>query len=183
MRDRQSIIGFTEAELGFFVAILLFAFLVEHRAYINAKPPPQNVSLESDKSHARIKELESLLSHSLKRRSELASQNKDLLKEIKELTGVRSHQKPSCTEKRLEKGFLFDVTVEGANSFVIGDKLTDLDGLLNSVESRLENADREGCVESIRVFYSDKVSTPESLAARKALQRRFYITEPGREED
>jgi len=200
MSDRQSIIGFTEAELGFFVAILLFAFVFEHRVNTD-KPKPQptvqsvekaptlkfenlpDLSLELNKSSARIKELESLLADSLLRRSQLASQSEDLQKQINQLKGLRSRQTPTCIAKKIEKGFLLDVTVQSANSFVTGEKLTDLDGLLNSVEPRLEAAEREGCVESVRVFYSDRVSTSDSLVARRALQQYFYIVEPERQGD
>jgi hypothetical protein len=186
MRDRQSIIGFTEAELGFFAAILLLAVFLEHRHRSPTLPTPHSEgrTIAPEQTHARIVSLERRLAELQSSRSQLMREREKLETEIQRIKGLRSRQKPSCRERGVTKDFLFNVTVEGSNSFKIGETVTNLAGLLRSAGARLELAKQADCVESVRIFYDyGRVSLAQAVIARRSLQEHFYTAEPERSGD
>jgi hypothetical protein len=180
MRDRQSIIGFTEAELGFFVAILLLAVFLERRSTVlPADRPRKDAAAELKQARVQINHLEQRLAELRAAQSHFAHERQSLDTELQTIKGLRSRQKPSCRERGITKSFLLDVTVESSNSFKVGDTVTNLAGLLRSVEPRLEAARQADCVESVRIFYDyGRVSLVQAVIARRSLQEHFYIAEP-----
>jgi hypothetical protein len=180
MRDRQSIIGFTEAELGFFVAVLLLAVFLERRSTApSAERPRKDAAVELQQARIQIGHLEQRLADLPATQSDLGRERQSAKTETQAIKGLRSRQKPSCRERGVAKGFLLNVTVEGSNSFKVGDTVMNLAGLLGSVEPRLAVARQADCVESVRIFYDyRRVSLGQAVIARHSLQEHFYVAEP-----
>ena len=178
MRDRFSIIGFTEAELGFIAAVLLFAaFISKVRPASHTIPADQWKSIERQLADdaamkSRIAELRRI-------NAEQARQNLLLQAELNRERTLRSRQKPSCIERGVARGFVADVQIAGVNRFAIGGESCDLTGLLRRLSPQIEQAKAAGCVQSIRVGYGDGVSLADYLAGRSELARDFYVYDTG----
>jgi len=188
MRDRQSIIGFTEAELGLFAAILLLIFSI-HPVSRPIRPPDRERPIPQDRTTPSIGAFQKLSQQNKdllqgkdqtdKQNIDLSEENRRLQQEIDKLKGLKSRQRPACTEKGLATGFLFGVTIVGADNFRIGDSTFDLAGLLRQFGPQLSAAAKAGCVQSIRAYYDRDLSLDDSIEARKALQLHFYLAEGG----
>jgi len=170
VNDKQSIIGFTEAELGLFVAILVFiiAGLKYQAVSRNDLSAISSVPLLNQK-------VQSLAKENLELRARLDSVQNN----AKADTKLRSHAAPSCKERGISKGFLFDVIIKGPDTFQVGSNDLDSEALYDSFDSQIQAAEVAGCKHTIRVFYSPGVTTPEYLAARKTLERFFYPKDSG----
>src|SRR6266511_6189547 len=152
MSDRQSVIGFTEAELGLFIAILFLALFVSAPGK-NADPP--YVTLPK----ATV--------DSLRQRVQVLTLQLDTLR------GRRSKQRPSCREKGLTNDYLLDVGVLSASSFQVGRRVYNAAQLLESVRSSIDRALSAGCVHQIRVRYRSGLSAGEYDEAVRTLERHF----------
>ena len=187
--DRQSIIGFTEAELGLFVAILFLVLALaggpddKGTSQIpkpNLTPQPPEPTSAADHIHLlkeQVAQLEDKTSRDAVKIGDDAIKIAELEREIEKLRGLRSRQTPACTERNVAKGSIRDVTIVGPNSFQVGPSTYHLGGFLDTVAAELRQAKAAQCQQVIRVLYSSTLSMPDSLAARKALTRYFYLLE------
>jgi hypothetical protein len=183
MRDRFSIIGFTEAELGFIAAILLFAAFAAKSRPAVPNSAPGIISADQWKSiERRLADAAAMKSEiaELKRgREEQVRENLLLQAELNRERSLRSRQKPSCVEKGIARGFIAEVEIAGANLFVVDGGGSDLAGVLRKLSPQLGQAKAAGCVQSIRVGYGGGVSLDDYLAARSKLARDFYVDDIG----
>jgi hypothetical protein len=170
VRDRFSIIGFTEAELGFIVAILLFAAMSSHRVAI-AKPAPRPTPAVSRKDFENLKRQYSQLALS---NAEEIQKNLALQRALDKQSNLRSRQKPSCKERNIAQGFVGEVEVAGIDQFQLKGKTFDMDGLVQHFSTELKQAQGAGCVQTIRVTPGANISTRDYVRARNALGQRFY---------
>jgi hypothetical protein len=170
VRDRFSIIGFTEAELGFIVAILLFAAMSSHRTAV-AKPAPQPTPAVSRRDFENLKQQYSQLSRS---NAQEIQKNLDLQRELDKQRNLRSRQKPSCIERHIAQGFVAEVQVTGIDQFQLEDETYDIESLLQRFSPQLRQAQDAGCVQSIRVTPGGNISTSDYVRAMNALGRYFY---------
>ncbi len=178
MSDKYSVIGFTEAELGLFVAILIFI--------IAAAGPRSDVSStgksQSTPSATSMPNLESLsrqIEALTKENRRLQARLALLEAEAQKTSALRSRQLPSCKEKRLTKGFLFDVVITGPESFQVGSRKYDFDALIDNFDSQISSAKAAGCVHTIRVFYVPGVSLSDYLGSLDELRQYFYPSDSG----
>lgn len=154
MSDKGGIIGFTLGELGILLAFSLL-FMIGLQRRNNAEPPPDE---------------------SLRETIELLRAKVDSLESV--LDSLQSAQIPSCREKGVVSGFLFDVTVIGDQRFrVEGRTYPSLESLLNRFQESMEVAEDAGCIHQIRVRPEANVGLPEYRAAVKRLARHFYYLE------
>jgi hypothetical protein len=163
VRDRFSIIGFTEAELGFIVAILLLAAMLSHRTAVvkpTSKPTPA----------VSLKEFESLKQQV----SQLTISNKALKHALDQQSNLRSRLKPPCVERHIAKGFIGDIRVTGIDQFQLEGKTFNMDDLLDRFSTELKQAQEAGCVQSIRITPSPNISPGDYVRARNALGQHFY---------
>lgn len=167
MRERQSnIIGFTEAELGIFIAILVLIIVsAKHQtqAMPVSKPTPSASAFPTPNVEATI--------------SALKQKNLDLQHEIAALQnkpGLRSRSTPTCKEKGIANGPIFRTTIEGRDSFRIGDDVYDIDGLRTAFSAQISAAKAVGCSHVVYVYYGSGVTLPDYLAAVDELNQEFY---------
>jgi hypothetical protein len=173
VRDRFSIIGFTEAELGFIVAILLFAAMSSHRVAI-AKPASRPTPAVSRKDFENLKRKYSELALS---NAEEIQKNLALQRELDKQSKLRSRQKPTCKELNIAQGSVGEVEVTGIDRFQLEGKTFDMDGLLQHFAPELKQAQDAGCVQTIRVMPGANISTPDYVRARNTLGQRFYASD------
>jgi hypothetical protein len=168
MRDRFSIIGFTEAELGFIAAILLFAATLTTKPHPVSKPTPIVSAAEFNQMKLRLAELTRLNAEEIKK-------NVELQREVDELQNkhLRSKQKPTCIEKKVATGFVAYIEVEGSDEFKKDGEVYDLEALLDQLSPQLTIAQEAGCVQSIHITPVAGLSADEYVRARTALARYF----------
>lgn len=183
MRDRFSIIGFTEAELGFIAAILLLVAFTTKSRSAAPNSAPHTVSAEQWKSIERrladAAAMKSKIAELNRAREEDERRNLLLQAELERERNLRSRQRPSCMEKGVARGFIADVQVTGPNRFVLDGDGADLAGVLRKLSPQIAQANAAGCVQSIRVSYGGGVLLDDYLAARSKLARDFYIDDAG----
>lgn len=186
--DRQSIIGFTEAELGLFVAILFLVLALaggpNEKDISHVPEPPPSADSSPPRSEDLIRSLEEQLARSKDQISRHAAKITELERELATLKSerekqqnLRSRQIPTCTEKKVAAGPIRDVIVMGANSFHVGSSTHNLQSFLETVKTERLQADKEQCRHVIRVYYSPNLSGPETLSTRIALSQYFYLQE------
>jgi hypothetical protein len=181
-RDRQSIIGFTEAELGFFLAIL-FALLyvlatvparADDGAVVEMEQIPADSLLALRDSLARITEERDTVAAA---RERLAAEQRrleerrltleDSLGEIRKKSNIT----PNCTEKGLATGPLFRVVILGRDAFLVEGRTVPLSGVRAHAAEALQAAHAAGCIHRINVGFAGDVQTEDYDAARLALTR------------
>ena len=149
MSERQTIIGLTEAELGFFLfALFLVLFLV---LYAAPEEPPADelpsVAIPADSLNRLIAELDSL----------------------RTMVDTLSVLKPNCTERELIEGPLFSVVILGQGRFRIGADTVDTAEIERQFGNELREARRVGCFHQVRVSFIGTLPAPSYQADRFVL--------------
>lgn len=94
------------------------------------------------------------------------------------LDSVQSAQVPSCDEKGIISGFLFTVTVVGANQYrVKGEYFSSVQELLLHFEEAMERAEEAGCIHQIGVRPAPNIALEPYRAGVKRLAQHFYYAE------
>jgi len=150
VRDRFSIIGFTEAELGFIVAVLLFVAMSAHRSTV-APPAPQTTVA---RLAAQPTPVVSLRDYEKVQRqySQEVEKNLALRRELDQRTNLRSRQKPSCIERHVAQHPVAEIQVTGRNQFRLEGETYDIETLLERLQLQLKQGARRG----LRAIYSGK---------------------------
>ncbi len=147
--------GFTEAELGLFLVLVLLA------AAVGASPSetatPRRSTLDS--GMARVAALDSALRIT-----------RDSLQRLRDL---RSRQTPTCRERNLADGPLFTVTVLGSNRFQIGAEVLTLQGIQGRFRNEMGIARAQKCRHQIQVRHDSHVSADDLWTAFRALRKDF----------
>jgi hypothetical protein len=174
MNESQSILGFTEAELGFFLALLcIVLWVVSMSVAKNGKEDrPSTISSDSLKalkaradSAARLKQL----SDSLAR--ELAVKSDSLRK-------LKSRIPPSCVDVKRATGPLAEIEVRSGGEIFIDGKKSSLDAFdRETVERRTADST---CMHQVRIRFSTELrSESESVRMRLSQMRiRPIIAKP-----
>jgi hypothetical protein len=165
--ERQSVIGFTEAELGLFVAVLLIALYTVSPAA--PKLPGDMVTVPRDS-----------LDFLNNRIDTLAAQTALLTAQVDTLRNRRSKQRPSCKEKGIIGDFLLDIVVLGPNRYAVNTRELAFKELMALVKTQIDQAASVGCVHSVRVQYRAGIPVDDYDAALKPIQQYFYATLAGR---
>jgi hypothetical protein len=166
----QSIIGFTEAELGFFVALVLIGLYVKVRPLAKGVTGP-TITVSVD-TLVKLSTAKSILRDSLR----LARRQADSLKTIVDsVAGVR--RIPTCQERGIIAGDLDTITVLGGNSFVVDGETYDLLRLRLHFQTNLEEAREVNCLHMVSVRPPPGLEDM-STRGQKALQRYFYVRLP-----
>lgn len=178
MSDRQSIIGFTEAELGFFLALLCLILFVAATAErpqdpvpTEEKPAPASVPMAaiSEDSLARLASHLRLLEARID----------TLTATIDTLRGRRSTIKPTCAQRGVADGPLFTITVLAPNRFRVGTDVLTFDEVLARTAPERRVADRAGCVHQLRVAYLSSLPATEYDAGRRRITGAFRTLSGG----
>jgi hypothetical protein len=182
VRDSQSIIGFTEAELGFFIAILILIIAVKQTPEAQPKNSELRrpaIGFQLDEANRKVLVLEQQLADVRNQRTLDVATIAKLEKELDKLQRLRSPQLPTCTYKKVADGPILTVVIRGADVFQIGSLTYDLEDLREKADADLARGKAAGCRQVIRVSYAPSISEADAFAARKALQQDFYLQEVG----
>ena len=158
--DSDSIIGLTLAELAFFMLLVVLLLAHLRGPELPGIPPALHEALEQ----------------------ELTAAQEEIARLGEELEDKRSAWRPACDEDRsLNERLLFTVVIQGQNSFRILPRTTavSLDEVRRIFSSDLRQAETEGCVHSIAIYYDQALSAEEYAVGRGRLARDFYIADRG----
>ena len=155
MTDSQSIIGFTEAELGFFL-VLMFVLIWA------ISPAVADTGISADS--AALLEKRAII---------LAAANDSARRRLKQLEraadSMRSTILPSCRSKAIVRGPLMYVTAVGAGRFILGRDTVPFGAIAEQTANARAVARSVGCVHQIRFAVAGNVLAAESERARAYL--------------
>ena len=155
MSRAQAVMGFTEAELGLFLVLVLLA------AAVGASPSGTTTVRRStlDSALARGATLDTAL-----------QVTRDSLQRLRDL---RSRQTPTCRERKVAEGPLFTVTVLASNRFHIGNEILTLQGIHGRYGDAMGIARTQRCRHQIRVRYDSRVNADDLWTALRVLRKDF----------
>ncbi len=156
MRRGQTVRGFTEAELGFFLTLLLLF------VYLMTRPPESPATTDTV----------SRVAFDSVRVSLVAAQAK--LDSI-ERQRLRSRQRPGCLEKGLATGPLFQARVLDADVVLIAGRQRSLSRLEQAFGPELARADSAGCVHVVKLSAETDVMASVYQQVIRRLQKHFYV--------
>ena len=174
MKDHDSTIGITLAELAFFLVFAVI-FVVAIQAHGS---PEEHEGLQQ-----QVTDLE-------KEKQELQQEVTDLevhnaeLQSLRPIETLRSTAKPNCTEAGIINaegplgGFLFNVTITGRDAYILEypdrSVTLPLKGILARYESDLADAEQAECVHRINVRRMPGYDLDDYLHALTMLDQYFY---------
>jgi hypothetical protein len=150
LRRGQAVIGFTEAELGFFLLLVALGAVF---AAAPQKPPATGVSREA---------YDSVVTALSKARDSL-----------RKLDSLRSRLAPSCREKGLIRGPLFSVAVAGRDRFIVDGEPLTMSDLLLTHANEIRAAHAGGCIHEISVRYAAGLTADDLWRGLVKLRARF----------
>jgi hypothetical protein len=164
--DSQTIIGFTEAELGLVLALVfLVLWLVSSRPAIAIDKAPPTAVVPKDSADLLAARVESLM-----------VVNAALELSLDSLRPKRSRLAPSCAEAHVADGPLFTVRVEGVDSYLIDGQAYTWSGLLEKSALARAVAARAKCRQQIRVSTDPSISAAAYSTALRRLRSEFYTS-------
>lgn len=161
MKHQKNIIGWTLFELVVLLAFFVYPSYVLKQEF--SKKEVQNLQNTLNRASQKIQNLK-------KESGELKTKLEDLGKKEQ----LRSKQLPSCIEKGLAAGFLFQVKIIGEDKYHIDNKEFTSIEILNFYQSDIEYAKKNGCVHSILVESDTDIDASAYIAALKKIQMSFY---------
>lgn len=167
MKDRQSVIGFTEAELGLVLALIFLALWIVTQAKVRPQRPGvvevangEIVALKD--SATRVRDVAAAL--------DAAHDSVRLLRDS--IRGI-SNQTPRCIERGYSDRFLGTVTIRGPNDFEIDATRSDIDGVLTHFRDPLAWAEKHGCRHSVQVRAVPELAVKDFTPAFRLLREHF----------
>ena len=146
MRRGQSVIGFTEAELGFFLVLVVIG-----SALVTESPQTSRETVP-------------------KTRFDSLSAEFDRLRD-----SLKSTILPSCADKKVSQGVLFRTAIAGANRFFVrGDPYTFQD-LKQQFAAEIRDAAVQKCVHQIEVRPSSNVTSADLWKGLVRLRSTFRV--------
>lgn len=163
---RFTVMGFTEAELGFVVAAALAALVAAsdtERAQLEAAAAQQQAAL------ARAERL----------RDSLASVSR-MFAAYRDSVGKRSNKTPACSEKGEPAGAAADIMLLGRDRFLYQGERVSFSDLETRLDSLIQRSRRLGCRYLIRTHAVHGVDGPETAAAARRIRTYFDVDERDR---
>ncbi len=165
MKQQKNIIGWTLLEL----VVLLIFFL--YPSYASRLESSKNeVQTLQDTLNRAAQNIQNLMKES----GELKTKLEDLGKNEHENEKLKSKQLPSCIEKGLAAGFLFQVKIIGADKYNIDNREFTSQEILKFYHSDIEYAKKNGCVHSIWIESDTDMDAMAYISALKKIQISFY---------
>lgn len=167
MRSSDGIVGLTLTELAFLIVLCVIVFLLVGAGQ-RSRLREQLEELERQVDALRVTNAELMA-----RNDELSKENDSLRQQLEQ---KRSVQLPSCVESGVAKGRLFQVTIVGADRYLVDVSrgAESLDQLRSRFSSDIELAIREGCVQSVTVLHQPGLAADDYVRALRELRRTFY---------
>jgi hypothetical protein len=167
MKDRQSIIGFTEAELGLVLALIFLALWVDAQAKIRPQVPgvvevsQRDLGVLRDSVQQGSKAIVTL------------AVTRDSLRRLRDSLSGISNQTPRCIERGYSERFLGEILIRGRNDYEIGGRRTDLSGVLAHFAEPLAWAKAHRCLHAVRVSGVPELAVKDYTPALRAIRQRF----------
>lgn len=168
---RFTIMGFTEAELGFVLAALFIAVAV---AAINERDASA-VSVDQYETAADSLRAEMVAMHDSVAR--LRNSSTILRDSLEALEARISTKVPQCWEKGQQSAPIADVTVLGANRFRMNGATVDIDGIRERLASFIAVADSLDCRFVVRARPTSGIDAVQQSAAVWQLRRYFDVND------
>lgn len=174
---RFSVLGFTEAELGFVLAALFVAIsgyqIVEAS---RADEETQDAVLELDAARdsiARLTEDRHALSDSV------ASLEQRVLvaeEELERMMRLRSGFTPACSERDgIDDDLIAEIGILGSETFELGGERMGISGVLNRLSPYLRTAEERQCRFYVRLVSAPDLLGTEKESAEDLLRPHFYF--------
>ncbi len=161
MKHQKNIIGWTLFELVVLLAFFVYPSYVSRQE--SSKKEFQNLQNTLNRASQKIQNLK-----------EESGELKTKLEDLGKKNQLKSKQLPSCIEKGLGTGFLFQVKIIGEDKYYIDNKEFTYQEILKFYQSDIEYAKKNGCVQSIWVESDTDIDATAYIAALKKIQMRFY---------
>jgi hypothetical protein len=164
--ESQTIIGFTEAEIGLvlaavFLVLWLLASSTSHRV-VSPRTAIETISRDS-------------LEHLRARADSLLARNASLERSLDSLRGKHSRMTPSCEETHAASGPLFTVHVAGNNAFVVDGAEYNWSSLLERTALARAAAAKVRCRHQVLVSTAPDISAAAFDQALRLLRSQFYV--------
>jgi hypothetical protein len=168
---RFTIMGFTEAELGFVLAALFIAVAIAaiNERDVSAVSVDEYVTA-ADSLRAEMDAMHDSVAR-LRTRSALLHDSLEVL-EARISTKV-----PQCWEKGEQQAPIADVAVLGANSFRMNGETVTIDGIRERLAAFIARADSLGCRFVVRARPTSGIDAVQQSAAVWQLRRYFDVND------
>ena len=157
---RFTVLGFTEAELGFVLAAAFAAFGV---AYSSEDSSAQVALAQSDSA--------------LKAERKARDSAEAALRALRDSVRRKSNLTPPCYEKGEPKGPIAEITVIGRDQYVIGPDTVGFTELETRFSPQIARAAALQCRYHLIARATAGVDAPVHSAAMSRLKTRFYVDE------
>ena len=161
MKHQKNVIGWTLFEL-----VVLLTFFVY-----------PNFLSRQESTQKEVQDLQNTLSRAaqeIQRLEDESGKLKTKLVNLDKKEQLKSKQLPSCIEKRLSAGFLFQVKIIGEDKYLIDKKEFSYQEILKFYASDIEFAKKNECVHSVWVESDKNITASAYVAALKKIQMSFY---------
>lgn len=162
---RFTVMGFTEAELGFIVAAVFAVMAVVTLAERDA------ATIERIGAVDKTKQLQEELAEL---RQKIAEQEAEL-KKLRELTKGVSTKTPQCWEKGQQREAVGEVLVSSSDSYTLGTSTVDINGVRAHFGQFIDLGNRLGCRFVLRATPLPGVDAVAHARAVSALRRYFDV--------
>lgn len=168
---RFTIIGFTEAELGFVLAALFIAIAVTavHERDASATSIVEQQSMTDSLVAAADAARDTV--------GQLRAQSTLLSDSIDALEAKISTKVPQCWEKGEPAGAIAEVDVLGANRFRLNGEAVTIDGVRARLASFIARSDSLGCRYIVRARPTSGIDAVQQSAAVWELRRHFDVND------
>jgi hypothetical protein len=160
MTRRFTVLGFTEAELGFVLAATFAAFGVAYSA-------PES------SAQAALARADSAYKSAAKSRDSIET----ALRTLRDSLQKKSNLTPPCYEKGEPRGPIASVTIVGSDRYEMNDETIGFSDLETRLAPQLARSARLACRYHVIARARAGVDAPVHSAAMQRLKSRFYVDE------
>lgn len=153
---RFTVMGFTEAELGFVIAAVFAALSVSS---LSSQPNTKNLNAKNDSLAHRV--------DSVTRAFEA----------YRDSVHKRSNKTPRCSEKGESPDPIAEVRILGRNAYQLGDDTLVFKDLESRLAPQIERSTSLGCRYLVRTIATRGVDGPDHSAAVSRLWSHFDVSE------
>lgn len=164
MTPEDSLQAYTLGELGLLLAVVLLFLLggsIASREASDSPPEREPRTLEIDSLKAALARSEARV--------------ESLLAALDSVRHNRSPLRPSCAQRGIVDGYLFDAVIVGGNAFAVGADTLSLDNIRSRFQRSLREAESVGCVHQVQARMGTGVDYDEFVRGWDRLRRMFYL--------
>lgn len=161
MAGRSTVMGFTEAELGFVLAALFIAVAGSTVARAEAEREAQPAPVDTTELAGQV--------------TALNSRVQQLEEENTELRALTSQLTPPCDERGETRESVARVTVRTATTYMLNNVEMPIDSVFGRLKFWIDKSQAKRCRFYIDVLPSRELRANDYVRATNRLARRFYL--------